>query len=130
MAGPPRIANTLTPSVLWVAARVTRFRASNLKRVHAERFHGIGTLHMLCRRCRALGWNGGTARRPAPPSSLPTCEWCGAALPALEDVPRRVRDGTPAPPARIGPPNPRGPPAARTGRRDLPAGRLGGARCA
>jgi len=102
MAGPPRIANTLTPSVLWVAARVTRFRASNLKRVHAERFHGIGTLHMLCRRCRALGWNGGTARRPAPPSSLPTCEWCGAALPALEDVPRRVRDGTLAQLARFG----------------------------
>src|SRR5207245_11543046 len=127
MAGPPRIANTLTPSVLWVAARVTRFRASNLKRVHAERFHGIGTLHMLCRRCRALGWNGGTARRPAPPSSLPTCEWCGAALPALEDVPRRVRDGTLAQLARFGLAVTRGALLARQGERGRAVG--GGVGC-
>src|SRR3989442_14520693 len=94
VAGLPRTANTLTPRALCVAARVPCFRASNLKCVPAERFQGIGTLHMLCRRCRALGWNGGTAPRPAPPSPLPTCEWGGAPLPALEDVPRRVRGGT------------------------------------
>ena len=57
---------------------------------------------MLCKRCRALGWNGGTSRQGAGPSSLPTCEWCGAALPALEDVPRRVRDGMLAQLARFG----------------------------
>ena len=57
---------------------------------------------MLCTRCRALGWNGGTSRRPARPSSLPTCEWCGAALQAPEDVLRGVRARTTAQLARFG----------------------------
>ncbi len=57
---------------------------------------------MLCKRCGALGWNGGTPRRPAGPSSLPTCEWCGAALRTPEDVLRGVRDGTLAQLARFG----------------------------
>jgi len=57
---------------------------------------------MLCKGCRALGWNGGTPRRPAGPSSLPTCEWCGAALQAPADVLPSVRDGTLAQLARFG----------------------------
>jgi len=57
---------------------------------------------MLCTRCRALGWNGGTSRRPARPSSLPTCEWCGAALQGPEDVLRGVRARTTAQLARFG----------------------------
>jgi len=60
------------------------------------------TSRMLCRRCRALGWNGGTPRRPAGPSSPPTCEWCGAALQTPDDVLRGVRDGTLAQLARFG----------------------------
>jgi len=60
------------------------------------------TSRMLCKRCRALGWNGGTPRRPAEPSSLRTCEWCGAALETPEDVLRGVRDGTLAQLARFG----------------------------
>jgi len=57
---------------------------------------------MLCKRCRALGWNGGTPRRLARPSSFPTCEWCGTALQAREDGLRGVRDGTWAQLARFG----------------------------
>ena len=57
---------------------------------------------MLCKRCRALGWNGGTPRRPAQASSLPTCEWCGAALQTPEDVLRGVREATVAQLARFG----------------------------
>jgi len=57
---------------------------------------------MLCTRCRALGWNGGTPRRPAQASSLATCEWCGAALQASRDALREVRDGTLAQLARFG----------------------------
>ncbi len=57
---------------------------------------------MLCKRCRALGWNGGTSRQGAGPSSLPTCEWCGAALQVPGDALRDVRDGTVAQLARFG----------------------------
>ena len=57
---------------------------------------------MLCKRCRALGWNGGTPRRPARASSPPTCEWCGAALHVPEDLLRCVRDRTAAQLARFG----------------------------
>ena len=57
---------------------------------------------MLCTRCRALGWNGGTPRRPARALSLPTCEWCGAPLKAPADTLRGVRDRTLAQLARFG----------------------------
>jgi len=57
---------------------------------------------MLCRRCRALGWNGGTPRRPAGPSSPPTCEWCGATPQTPDAVLRGARDGTLAQLARFG----------------------------
>jgi hypothetical protein len=50
-----------------------------------------------------MGWNGGTPRAPGQrSSSLPTCEWCGAALTALEGIPGGVRNDTLAQLARFG----------------------------
>jgi hypothetical protein len=57
---------------------------------------------MFCNRCETVGWNGGPPRRPGRSSTLRTCEWCGAALTALEGVPGGVRNDTLAQLARFG----------------------------
>jgi len=51
---------------------------------------------------QALSSAGLERRDPAAPSSLPTCEWCGAALQTPEDVLRGVREATVAQLARFG----------------------------